>query len=145
MKILLFPIFILGLVFQVQSQEWHTNFSEALEIAKAKNLPIILVFQGSDWCAPCMKLEHEIWSTESFKKYALDHFIMLKADFPKRKANRLSEKQQAQNDRLAERYNNKGYFPHVVILNDKKEVLGRLGYENVSPEEYIKLINEFIH
>jgi thioredoxin-related protein len=145
MKKIFLSFIILGIAFQVQSQEWQTNLTKAKEIAAEKTQAIVLVFQGSDWCAPCMKLDKEIWSTESFKTYAADNYVMLKADFPRRKANRLAEDQQAHNDKLAEKFNQKGYFPHVVILNSKEEVLGRLGYKKVSPEEYINLIDNFIH
>lgn len=44
-------------------QEWQTDFTKAKEIATAENKPIILIFQGSDWCAPCIKLDREVWST----------------------------------------------------------------------------------
>ena len=37
-------------------QEWQTDFTKAKEKATAEDKPIILVFQGSDWCAPCKNL-----------------------------------------------------------------------------------------
>ena len=52
------------------SQNWLTNLEEAKEISANENKNIVLVFQGSDWCAPCIKLDREIWSTQEFKKYA---------------------------------------------------------------------------
>lgn len=125
------------------AQNWQSDISVAQKIAKEKNQKIILVFQGSDWCAPCMKLDKEIWSTDAFKKYAQEHYVMLKADFPRRKANKLPEEQQKKNDLLAEKYNRNGYFPHVVVLNAEGNVLGQTGYKGISPEEYIKLLNTF--
>ena len=135
---------LLVLSYTAFSQNWLTDFDEAKQTAVEKKQVIVLVFQGSDWCAPCMKLDKEIWSTETFQQYATKHYVMLQADFPKRKSNRLPEAQQKNNDQLAEKYNSKGYFPHVVILDSEGKVLGRLGYEKVSPEEYIKKINQFI-
>jgi thioredoxin-related protein len=125
------------------AQTWQSDIKVAQKIAKEKDQKIILVFQGSDWCAPCMKLDKEIWSTDIFKKYANEHYVMLKADFPRRKANRLPEEQQKKNDLLAEKYNRNGYFPHVVVLNAEGKVLGQTGYKGVSPEEYIKLLDAF--
>ena len=52
------------------AQEWQTDFTVAKDVASKENKPIILVFQGSDWCAPCIKLDREIWSTDTFIKYA---------------------------------------------------------------------------
>lgn len=112
--------------------------------AEQKKLPIVLVFQGSDWCAPCIRLDKQIWSTDTFQSYASEHYVMLKADFPRKSKNALPKDQQKANEMLADRYNQEGYFPLVVILNEKGEMLGKAGYENITPEEYIKLINALI-
>lgn len=120
------------------AQSWLTDFNEAKEQAKKQNKKIILVFQGSDWCTPCIKLDHEIWQSAEFKDYAKEHFILLKADFPRRKKNRLSKEQQAKNNDLAERYNHNGIFPLVVVLDASGKILKELSYEAISPKEYIK-------
>ncbi len=125
------------------SQNWLTDFEMAKKNAKNDDLNIILVFQGSDWCAPCIKLDKEIWDTEEFKTYSKNHFVMLKADFPKRKKNALSVDQQAHNDKLAEAYNKNGYFPYVVVLDENGNVLGSTGYKKSSPKEYIKILESF--
>jgi thioredoxin-related protein len=144
MKKLILLSMMFGITFtSVMSQDWHTDLDEALQLSKSEKKPIVLVFQGSDWCAPCIKLEHEIWSTDEFKTYAADHYIMLKADFPKRKQNKLSDEQQEKNNRLAERYNTFGYFPFVVVLDKNGDVLGSTGYKKVSPSEYIELLDSF--
>ena len=125
------------------AQEWQTDFTTAKQIAAKQDKPIILVFQGSDWCAPCIKLDKEVWSTPEFKSYAKDHFIMLQADFPRKKANSLAPEQQEKNNQLAEKYNQNGYFPFVVILDENGKVLGETGYQKMQPNEYIKLLNSF--
>jgi thioredoxin-related protein len=125
------------------AQDWQTNFEKAKEIATENNQKIILVFQGSDWCAPCIKLDNEIWSSNEFKAYAKDNYVMLKADFPRRKKNKLPKKQQNHNEALAEKYNQNGLFPLVVILDNTGKILGKTGYKKTSPKEYIALINKF--
>ncbi|WP_416446720.1 thioredoxin family protein [Leeuwenhoekiella sp. A16] len=125
------------------AQEWQTDFTTAKQIAAKQDKPIILVFQGSDWCAPCIKLDKEVWSTPEFKSYAKDHFVMLQADFPRKKANALAPEQQEKNNQLAEKYNQNGYFPFVVILDENGKVLGETGYQKMQPNEYIKLLNSF--
>ena len=140
----LFLTLIFGLaLFNLQAQTWQTDLTKAEQLAKDENKEILLVFQGSDWCAPCIKLDREVWSTEEFKKYAEDHYVLLKADFPKRSKNALPEEQQEKNNKLAETYNQNGYFPFVVLLNPNGEVLGKTGYKSMSPQEYIKLLNSF--
>ena len=86
---LIFIWIFLFISVQLSAQNWHTDYEKALKAADAKNLPIILVFQGSDWCAPCIKLDREIWQSSEFIKYAKDHYVLLKADFPKKKKHRL--------------------------------------------------------
>ena len=128
MKYNFFLVLALTFLFQAFTQDWSTDFEEAKKMANSNNQNIVLVFQGSDWCAPCIKLEKEIWSTNEFQKLNEDHFVMLKADFPRGKKNQLSEKQQIQNKKLAELYNPNGYFPLVVVLDENGKVLGKLGY-----------------
>ena len=121
----------------VFSQDWLTDLNEAEAIAAKDGKEILLVFQGSDWCAPCMKLEKEIWSTDAFKDYAKEHYVMLKADFPRSKKNALSREQQDKNNKLFEKYNSPGYFPYVVILDSNGVVHGTTGYQKMSPQDYI--------
>ena len=125
------------------SQDWVFNFDKAKAIAKKENKTIIMVFQGSDWCAPCIKLDKEIWQTETFKSYAKDHFVMLKLDFPKRKKNALDAEQEKHNNALAEKYNKNGYFPYVVVLDSKGNQLGSTGYKKITPKDYIALLESF--
>lgn len=128
----------------LSAQEWQTDFETAKKISSKKNHPIILVFQGSDWCAPCIKLDREIWSTDEFKAYARDHFVMLQADFPRKKKNALPDAQQQKNNQLAEKYNKQGYFPFVVMLDKEGTILGEAGYEKTSPTAYIEKLESFV-
>ena len=141
LSLVLILLFITTLLF---AQNWKSNFEGALESAASDNKPVILVFAGSDWCAPCIKLEKEIWESDYFKAYAKDHYIMYKADFPRKKSNKLSKELELQNKNLAEKYNAKGYFPLVVILNKDGKVLGETGYKKMSPEDYTKHLNSFL-
>ena len=145
MKSILTLIFIIGQFTFAMSQNWETDFKNALKTAQDSNKTIILVFSGSDWCTPCMKLEKEIWDTETFQKYAKDHFVMLRADFPRKKANKLPKEQEEKNAQLAEKYNPNGYFPSVVIIDKNQKVLGSTGYKKLTPEEYIEHLNSFIN
>jgi len=143
MKKALFILFVfIGLI--ANAQEWETDFDKAKGLAIKNKQPIVLVFQGSDWCAPCMKLEQEIWDSEEFKEYAKENFVLLKADFPRRRKNKLSKELQKHNDNLAERYNSHGIFPLVVVLNSEGKVLGTTGYKKTTPQKYISILTSFI-
>lgn len=123
------------------AQDWNYNFEEAKALAKEQNKDIVLIFSGSDWCAPCIRLDKNIWQSEAFKKESTDKWILVKANFPRKKANQLSEEQEAHNRNLAEKYNVEGSFPLVVLLDKEGKVLGKMGFKNVAPEEYIKMMH----
>ena len=139
---------LLGFLFVFTSlaataQTWKTDINEAKEQAKQEHKEILLVFQGSDWCAPCIKLDREIWTSSEFKEYAQEHYVLVKADFPRRSKNQLEPAQQEKNNKLAEKYNQQGYFPLVVVMDEEGQVLGKTGYKKLSPKEYIDLLNSF--
>lgn len=123
------------------AQNWQTNFEEAKVLAQKENKNIVLVFSGSDWCAPCMKLEKNIWMSQEFQTESQNNWITYKADFPKKKANQLPTELTEQNKKLAEKYNKEGSFPLVVLLTPSGKVLGMFGFKNISPSDYIALIH----
>ncbi|WP_075341334.1 thioredoxin family protein [Tenacibaculum agarivorans] len=125
------------------AQEWHTDINQAKKIAKSENKNIVLVFQGGDWCIPCMKLDKEVWNTETFKTSAKEDFVMLLANFPRKNKNKLSAQQQEANAKLFERYNQEGFFPLVVIMNSEGKVLGKTGYKKLSAKKYIEHLQSF--
>ena len=125
------------------SQNWKSSFEEAKSQALAENKNIVLVFSGSDWCAPCIKLDKTVWQSEEFKKESESNWVIYKADFPKKKANQLSPTLTESNKLLASKYNTSGNFPLVVLLDKNGTVLGIEGYKNFSASDYIKLIHSF--
>ncbi|NQT65825.1 MAG: FAD:protein FMN transferase [FCB group bacterium] len=137
--ILLFASFVVS-----NAQEWQLDFDVAKKTAQEQNKNILIVFQGSDWCVPCMKLEKSIWDSDEFKKYAQENLVLLKADFPKKRKNKLSKEQQEKNDKLFEKYNTLGGVPFVVILDKTGKQLGTNGYKDISPTEYIEEIKACI-
>lgn len=123
------------------SQNWKTNFEEAKIDALKENKNILLVFSGSDWCGPCVKLDNVVWKSEDFKTEAEKNWVLYKADFPKKKANQLSAELAENNNKLAEKYNKNGSFPLVVLLDKTGKVVGMTGFKNISSLDYIQLIH----
>src|SRR5574343_61651 len=109
--ILLAVLFISSLGF---AQNWSTNIEEAKAKATAENKTIVLVFSGSDWCAPCIKLDKNVWQSEEFKAYA------------------------------TEKYNQECYFPLVVVLNADGKVIARKGYENQNAAKFVAELQALI-
>ena len=125
------------------SQNWEANFNQAKAKAVKENKNILLVFSGSDWCAPCIKLDKNVWQSEAFSKDSKENWIIYKADFPKKKANQLSEELTGENKVLAEKYNKAGNFPLVVLLDKNGKVLGMESFKNIPAEEYVQLLHSF--
>lgn len=125
------------------SQNWNTNFEDVKVKAEKENKNILLVFSGSDWCGPCIKLDKVVWKSPEFQTEADKNWIIYKADFPKKKANQLSAELVESNNKLAEKYNKNGSFPLVLLLDKKGKIIGVTGFKNVSAPDYIKLIHSF--
>lgn len=138
-SILLF--FLFGALANVNAQIFESDWEHAIERAKEESKPLVLVFSGSDWCIPCIKLEREVWENDFFKAHAMKNYVLYKADFPKRKKNQLPQNLKVQHQALAEEYNPQGYFPYVVVLDASLNVNGVFGYEKKEVEHYIKQID----
>ncbi|MFS4418553.1 thioredoxin family protein [Maribacter sp. 2307ULW6-5] len=137
-------VFLLMLFFSLtwgRAQDGHLRWEDAQEMAEATQRPILLVFQGSDWCAPCIKLDRRVWSTPVFKEHAKDRYILVKADFPRKKKNQLPAQLRQRNVQLAEAYNPRGIFPLVLLLDHGGRILGETGYLNIGPTEYVAHLN----
>lgn len=125
------------------SQNWKSTFEEAKNQALTENKNIVLVFSGSDWCAPCIKLDKTVWQSSEFKKESETNWVIYKADFPKKKANQLNLTLTESNKKLAAQYNTAGNFPLVLLLDKSGIILGIEGYKNISAVDYIRLLHSF--
>ena len=143
-KLFLIGLLIFSGINLAGAQEWLTDFEEAKKVAQENNKNIVLVFAGSDWCAPCIKLEKQILDTEEFQEYAKRHYVLLKADFPRKEKNQLPEALQNQNKTLAETYNKSGGFPLVVVLDKNGKKLGETGYKKITPNAYLEILSTMI-
>lgn len=140
---LLFSLLLLAIL--PGKPSWLNNFDEAKKVAKEKHEYILLNFSGSDWCIPCIKMHTEIFDTDDFLKYAKDHLVMVNADFPRLRKNRLSTEQQKRNDTLADRYNPKGNFPYTLLLDaDGKVIKSWEGFYEHGTQAFIQEIQDAV-
>ena len=77
---------------------------------------IAVYFCGSDWCANCYKFKEQTLSHAEVKNLLSDNFIYYTADFPQR--TKLSAEISSANDLIAEKLNDEGVFP-VLVIADK--------------------------
>lgn len=143
MRTIFFTLLVGLLCLPLSAQLWQPDFTTAQQVAAEKGQNIVLVFSGSDWCAPCIKLERDVWEQAEFTTAAQGDFVFYKADFPRRKANKLSKEVSERNASLAELYNTAGSFPLVVVLSPEGDLLGQTGYKHINPTEYAELLKSF--
>ena len=110
-------------------------FNEAAKSGKH----VLLIFSGSDWCAPCATFHGEVLSTGTFLEYAASHLILLRADFPQR--NGLARGMRDQYEALAEQYNPQGEFPRIVLLRPDRSLLATLPYKYQPVDEFIAMLD----
>lgn len=135
---------MLGLTVVFTSAGWRTDFTRAKSDAKKENKLILLKFSGSDWCLPCIKMEKELFTQDSFSRYAAAHLEMVNADFPRLKKNKLDKATEHQNESLAEQYDKDGHFPYTVLLDADGKVLKTWdGYKGEKPEDLIQQISTY--
>lgn len=133
-KLFVLVLLISNLGFAQQTE----TFTQKLEKAKTEHKKLMLYFSGSDWCAPCVKFKKFIVNTPEFQTFASENILIHNADFPRQSKNKLSKEIEKENDALAEKYNSKGLFPLILVLDENGNVIKKW-------EEYPKeTVTEFI-
>jgi len=133
--------FILLLMPFGYAQSFVHNIEEAKTTSSEKDQPILMIFSGSDWCKPCIQLKETVISNQDFAAFAADNLVLLELDFPYKRKNRLPKEQQTHNEKLAEKYNPKGQFPMMVLVNADGSMITEVDYNNrLTAKEYVKLI-----
>jgi len=131
---------LLVFLFPHTSSTWLTDFDQAKMDAEKSHKVILLTFSGSDWCVPCIRLHKEVFESPLFEKYADDNLVLVNADFPRLKKNRLSKEQTKKNENLADQYNRNGSFPLTILLDAHGKVIKQ--WEGVPKETVEAFINE---
>lgn len=134
-------LFLLLISSALTTNIWLGDFNEAKKQAASTNKNIIINFSGSDWCGPCIRLRSEILESTTFEKYASEHLILVRADFPRQKKNQLPKEQIKLNEALAEKYNPDGKFPYTLLVDETGKILKTWdGFPDVKPEEFVSEI-----
>lgn len=112
------------------------------ELGKAaqEHKELMIKFVGSTWCAPCHRLERNVFETAAFRKASAGYRIVT-ADYPPLEE-RTEEK--IRNDpnlaelmEIKERYDVPG-FPTIILLGADGKVSARVvGHSSDSPRAYI--------
>lgn len=77
----IFYLFVIQIGFS-QEIEMITNWNEAKELAKKENKQILIILTGSEWCAPCKKMDKRVIDNSEFQKYAKKNLVIFLIDLP---------------------------------------------------------------
>ncbi|MGB5668699.1 MAG: thioredoxin family protein [Maribacter sp.] len=149
MKRLLFlfllPIFLSAQadISVVKDSKWLTDFDKALSQAKKIDKNVLVYFTGSDWCSPCKMLKKDLFDSVEFDELSND-YVLLYVDIP-RNSDLLTPKQMQHNKEILGKYNKKGVFPLLKIVNSKGNELDEYsGYSmNGEISYHLALLNKY--
>ena len=144
LRILLCLLLATPILAQSNPQNWFTSLEEAKTYAQKKDVNILMVFAGSDWCLPCIKFKKDILQSSAFEAYSQNELAILYLDFPAKRKNKLSPAQTQHNEVLADRYNRSGAFPKLVLLNPQEEKLLEPRFKNQNASTFIEQLSEGI-
>ncbi len=135
-------IILAFLVSAARGAEWNTDYEKSLATAKASNKCVLLDFNGSDWCGPCIEMKKVVFSKSAFTTYAYENLVLVDIDYPQRKV--LPEKVTKQNQFLKKQYGiERSGFPTVVLLDPNGKILGQLeGYNGEKPADMIAWVEK---
>lgn len=140
MKKTLTIAFLLVISFTFAQQKSFTN---SIETAKTENKKVLLYFSGSDWCAPCVKFKKFIVNTPEFQTFATENLVIYNADFPRLSKNKLGKEVEKENETLADKYNSKGLFPLILLLDAEGNVVKKWEeFPKETVEEFIGKLKE---
>jgi thioredoxin-related protein len=119
--------------------KWMTDLDKAKQEATTADKAILLYFSGSDWCSSCMRMKKEFISHPDFVQYATEKLVLVNADFPRNKANQLEKAQADKNAALAEKYDPKGVFPMLILMDKNGKVMKEwAGVPKGSAPDFVK-------
>jgi protein disulfide-isomerase len=124
------------------TEGWLTDWEAAKAKSKADKKPILIYLTGSDWCGWCKKLDKEVISQKAFMEYASANFILMEADFPKKKEQ--SAELKKQNKALEKTYLNGGYPTMYLLDAEGKKLSDDLGEVAGGVDGYIAKFKELL-
>ena len=115
---ILFAVVCTAALHAATPEGWTSDFAAAQKLAAKENKLMYVLFTGSDWCPYCVKLQKNVLSKNSFKKFAKDNLVLVYIDFPK---NTKADNPEA-NEKLAKKYKVEGFPTAMVMTPDGKVV-----------------------
>lgn len=123
---------------------WKTSVPEALAQAKSEHKFVLLYFHGSDWCPPCIEMQHQVLQSPAFAAFARRSLVLVDVDFPE-KSPQAAELKSA-NLALKTKFNVGDNFPTIALLDDSGQtLLQEAGYSGGDPDEVIPRLQRHVN
>ena len=126
-SVLMIVLLFVSTLFYAQEHDTRLNWETDFEIAKTKSKkskkPILMLFTGSDWCAPCKMLKKDFFYSDKFIAKS-KHFVLLLVDFPRNKE-LITPAQEAANKVLNSKYGVRS-LPTLIAVNYKGNILDKI-------------------
>ncbi|WP_396158593.1 thioredoxin family protein [Flavobacterium sp.] len=135
-----FPVILFILLSYSTYSQQTATLDQSISKAKEEHKKVLFFFSGSDWCSPCVRFKKNFIENPSFKEFATNNLVVFNADFPKQKKNALSKEQTLENEKLAEKFNPKGIFPLIILINENGTIIKR--WEELPSKTIDEFINE---
>ena len=117
------------------SEEWLTNYDEALAESTRSGKPVFVLFTGSDWCPHCRTLEDRVFATSEFESWSDEHVVLLMLDLPE---SGISPTVRSERSRICIKYGVRT-FPSVLVLDSFGEkIVEEKGYRGTPASTWIK-------
>ncbi len=128
----------------VEAGKWTQDLKAATQYAQDNNLPIMIMFTGSDWCYWCKLMEKSVFSGNKFFDWAKNHLVLVAIDFPRDKSKVPTEFQE-RNQMLGREFQVRGVPTYVILKSDGKTELGRLtAGKNKTAESFIHEVENIL-
>lgn len=114
---------------------FQTDYFKALEVARDKEVPLLVFFNGSDWSGLAMKMKNEIFASSDFEETIGEQLICVEVDFPRH--HELSGQEMEQNQKLFDQFEISS-FPALVLIDYEQREIARLGYLPESGKTFAK-------
>jgi rhodanese-related sulfurtransferase len=115
---------------------WYTDLSQAETLARKEKKSVLLFFHGSDWCPPCVEMQHQVIDSPEFIAYARQALVLVDVDFPEK--GKQDEALKRANRALKAKFNVGEAYPTLVLLDSTGEtVYQEAGYGGDGPEEVL--------
>lgn len=127
---------------QENAAVWSEDYAQVRKMAAEKKLPVIMLFSGSDWCPPCIRLDKTVFHQKKFADFAKSgKALFFHADFPRRKSQ--PENISKQNRHLMQVYRVEG-VPTVILTDHSGREFARTGFLPGGVDKYIRHLEELL-